>query len=398
MSLLRVGIDVRCLSDSAEVRGFARYTSEVLHALAARNDVELLGYSDRDVEHLPPRMQFRRFSSRREIDAEQRVWPRLLRDDAIDVVFSPANRGLPLLTSCPTVLTLHDAVEWDRTLVEAPQGRDRFRFGYSNIASILNAGLVITVSRHSARDIEQRLGIPGSRMRVVYEAADDRFRRDELLNDEERRLDRAVAEKLGIDSRTVVYVGGCDAKKGIPELVEGFAAFAAKTSDASLALVGARPAREAIEALAASLGIVDRVHLLGYVPDAELPSVYRNAGCFATAAAFEGFGLPAMEAMACGTPVIVPSAGSLPEVVAEGGLHYAAGNASDLGRALREVMGTATSQRLWAGKAIVRAGEFSWARTADLTLQVLREAAAIGRVRRVGRAVSLVPQTLKWVA
>ena len=173
--VLRVGIDVRSLAVGEEIRGFARYTHGILHAIARRGDVEVIAFSDREVAGLPHKVVVHRFDGGREIFSEQVRWPSLLRSQRIDVLLGPANRGLPLMSSCPTVLTLHDAVEWSPGLVEPLQGRDRFRFAYSTIASLWNATRVLTVSEHSAREIHSVLGIPRSRLRPVLEAADERF-------------------------------------------------------------------------------------------------------------------------------------------------------------------------------------------------------------------------------
>ena len=93
-----------------------------------------------------------------------------------------------------------------------------------------------------------------------------------------------------------------------------------------------------------------------------------------------------------------PNAGSLPEVVGDGGVHYAPRDAEALGRALGEVLRSTEQRTMWAARASARAKQFSWSATADHTLAVLREAAAVGRMRRIGRACALVPKSLRWVA
>ena len=396
---VRVGVDVRCLGDGTGMRGFARYTSEVVHALARRDDVEIIGYSDRDVDFLPDEIVVHRFAGRREIGAEQLAWPRLLRRDAIDVVLGPANRGLPLVTPCPAVLTLHDAVEWDRSLVAAPHGRDRVRFEYSNVASLTNATRVITVSEFSAHKLHTVLGIPRARIRVVYEAADQRFRPSNSVGvaDAQQRNDAEVATRLSINRDTVVYVGGFDAKKDIPTLIRGFADAARDRAERQLVLIGSHPPFDDIAAIAAECDVAAQVRAIGYVDDADLPSIYRRAGCFATAAAFEGFGLPAMEAMACGLAVVVPDAGSLPEIVGDGGIAYPVRSVAALGNAIAETLDPVRREH-WIARAQRRAAQFSWDATAEQTLTVLREAANVTAARRVVDACRILPNAKRWVA
>ena len=164
---LRVAVDVRCL-DTPKLRGFARYTSELLKGLTHLGGVDVVAVSDRPMtlrveeEHV----QVHAPDGGREWRREQVALPRLVADLEADVLLSPANRGLPLV-GVPSVLVLHDAVEWNRRLVARPSGRDRIRFGYSNVASLLGATRIITVSNHSAEQLHSRLGLRRDRITVV---------------------------------------------------------------------------------------------------------------------------------------------------------------------------------------------------------------------------------------
>ncbi len=395
MKPLRVGVDVRCIADGSEIRGFARYSTELIAALARRNDIEMTGFSDQPVAALPEGMELVRFDSGREIASEQWVLPRLVRHWGIDVLLAPANRGLPMITHCPTVLTLHDAVEWDANLVTMPQGRDRLRFAYSNIASLWNATLVLTVSQHSARELHEVLAIPNDRIRVVLEAASERFHADESAEVDDD-WDTSIAAEFSVTRNTALYVGGYDAKKSIDVLLNGFALAAANTPGCKLVLVGSHPPAKDIAEFASKHGLADRIHCVGYVDDELLPSLYRRAGCFVTAAAAEGFGLPAMEAMASGLPVVAPNAGATPEVVGAGGLLFRAGSAAELGAAI-QAMFIGDSEH-WRVAARAQAARFSWDTTASQTVAVLREAAATSGWTRARRASAIVRHSGRWVA
>jgi glycosyltransferase involved in cell wall biosynthesis len=130
------------------------------------------------------------------------------------------------------------------------------------------------------------------------------------------------------------------------------------------------------------------------VPEQSLPALYRGARCFVFPAVAEGFGLPAVEAMACGTPVVAAAAGSLPEVIAEGGQVVKPRDPVALGTVLRQILTDTITRDRWARAARTRAATFSWERTAQLTEDVLREAADEPLTRAWTRRVARVPRTI----
>ena len=149
---------------------------------------------------------------------------------------------------------------------------------------------------------------------------------------------------------------------------------------------------------AAQHGVSDRVRAVGYVSDADLPSLYRRAGCFATAASAEGFGLPVIEAMTAGLPVVVPNSGALPELVATAGCIFDVGNARQLGEQIFALLTDGATRARRSAAVSRRAENFSWSTTAELTANVLSEAAAVSRVQRFRSACSLLPNATRWVA
>jgi glycosyltransferase involved in cell wall biosynthesis len=314
------------------------------------------------------------FSARRELAREQVALARAARRSRIDVLLAPANRGLPWATSCATVLTLHDAVEWDSQLVIPPRGKSRVRFDYASVLSLAAADLVVTVSHASAERIRERLDVPERRLRVVHEAASERFTCDPGSQPVAR-----VLNQLGFSKPFVLYVGGFETKKDVATLLRAVARIAQLGDDVELVLAGASmTGRLPLEDLTAKLGIASSVHWIGVVEDDELPALYRASHCFVFPAVAEGFGLPVLEAMACGTPVIAARAAALPEVIGNGGLMFAPGDDAELAALLRDVLHASAPQRkALVDRALARAATFSWERTADATERVLREAAAI---------------------
>jgi glycosyltransferase involved in cell wall biosynthesis len=380
---LRVGVDVRCLG-AGELRGFARYTLELVHALSARPALDVVALSDVALDFELP-VPLRHFVGGRELVREQVALASAAARERLDVLLAPANRGLPWAAPCATVLTLHDAVEWDPDLVTPPRGKSRFRFAYASVLSLASADLVITVSHASAARICDRLRVPARRVRVVHEAASERLTHDPGANAVNRLCDR-----LGVSAGFVLYLGGFDKKKDVATLLRGLAGLVRRGEEVVLVIAGGASAEQiALERLAAQLGITSSVRWVGFVDDEDLPSLYRAASCFVFPAVAEGFGLPAVEAMACGTPVIAARAASLPEVIGTGGLLFAPGDDAELAQTLRGVLHCSASERqALCARATERARAFSWERTAEATERVLREAVAIPRDLRWRRRVA----------
>ena len=383
---LTVGIDARCLSDPF-LRGFGRYTLELITALARRPNVSVIAFADADLVHDIP-VPVVRFEADSEIVREQLVLPRLLRRHGVDVFLCPTNRGLPLLAPCPTVLTLHDAAEWDAALVAPRHGRSRMRFVYSSALSLASASLVITVSRASAAALIRDIGLEADRLRVVYEAADSKFAPAAAADDQN------VLQRLGVGQQYVLYVGGFDKKKDVHTLLR---AFASADIDLHLVLAG-RITDEAAECvrMAAQLGIEDQVHLPGYVNESDLPALYRAAKCFVFPALAEGFGLPVVEAMACGTPVIVANAASLPEIIDDGGQVFEPSNSVQLATLLHDMCTSDVTRAQWSFAARRRAHTFSWDATAEATERVVRDAEADRARRFVPRRLGRLLRPRLW--
>lgn len=383
---LAVGIDLRPLAEP-HFRGLARYTNEITKALAARPGLDVTGFTDGDLAH-EISIRTVRYDGKREVVREQWLLPRLLARERIDVFLCPANRGLPFAAPCPTVLTLHDVAEWDRSLVAPARGKARLRFIYASVASLAGSSLILTVSQSAAEAIVRQLGAAPWRVRPIHEAANAQFHPEPSQDDE------AVRSRRGIKREYILYVGGFDQKKDLLTLVRSLALLQ-DLPEVDLVMVG-EPSPEADQLLHAAkdLRVHERIHLLGYVPDESLPALYRSARCFVFPALAEGFGLPVVEAMACGTPVVAAAAGSLPEVIADGGQLVKPRDPIGLSNVLRQLLTDNTQRDHWAHAATVRAATFSWARTAQLTEDVLREAAAEPLARLWTRRVARVPRTV----
>jgi glycosyltransferase involved in cell wall biosynthesis len=369
---LRVGFNAYLLAHS-HLRGWTRYTLNLLAALPAHGVRPVL-YSNAPVhaEHLA-RLPAGSFEVRvappmRYLLWENRWVPRQLRSDRIDVFHCPMNYGMPWSTPCPRVLTLHDAIDQIYYLRRAGW-RSRWRLAALRTrlvhwAARRRAHHVIAVSRHAREDIVNYLGVPADRVSVVYEAADPQFHRPVGPREVE-----AVRGKHGLRRPYVLYLGGWEGRKNVPFLLRGFAA--AGLADVDLVLAGGKDdQRAALAALAAELKCADRVTLLGFAPDGDLPALYAGALAFAYPSEYEGFGLQVCEAMALGCPVLVARATCLPEIAGEGGETFALDDPGELASLLRRVAGDDDFRANLVTRAKRRSAEFSWDKAAAETAAV----------------------------
>ena len=275
--MIRVGVVARLLTDHT-LRGWNRYTVNLLDELARLDGVEIVLYSNIPLHEDHRRRLVRSGVVERVAPAmmrlplwEHRWLPRQCASDGVDVLHSPFNYGLPWSSPCPTVLTLHDAIEW---VYYAPRltVREKLTVGFCEEPVLAywlartRADQVVTVSRHAKRDIVERLGVPERRVHVVYEAADPHFV-EPLAGDAVASL-RA---KFGLDRPYFLYLGGWEGRKNVPFLLDGFAA--AGLDGVDLVLAGGRPEqRESFNRRAEGLGVSGRVKLLEWVDEAELPA------------------------------------------------------------------------------------------------------------------------------
>ena len=368
---MRIGINARLLRDPT-MRGWNRYTVNLLAELS-RGGIELILYADQPL-HAAHLARFEPDSFRVVQAAPMRyalweqIWlPRQCARDRIDVLHSPYNYSLPWSSSCPRVLTLHDAIEpvyarpptsWTDNL--SPRS---LKWRLHSWAATVRANRIITVSNHAKRDLVEVLGIPAAKIALIYEAAEPRF--SQPVSDD--ALDR-VRRKYELPARYVFYVGGWERRKNIPFLMREFAA--ANLDGVNLVLGGGtEPQRAELTQLALELHIGDRITILGWIDDEDLPAFYCGALCFGYPSEYEGFGLQLCEAMATGCPTFASRATSLPEVLGDGGETFAleSGALADL---LRRVSTDAVFRNDLANRARARSLEFSWAETARQTISV----------------------------
>lgn len=379
---LKVGFNARLLAFPS-LRGWNRYTVNLLAELAGLG-VEPYLYLEGPVhpEHLgrlPAGIPAPRVAPpMRSVVWEQRWLPCACDADGVDVLHCPLNYGLPWSSRCARVLTLHDAIgqvyDAGRPLRDrlAPRGA---LMSWRNWVARRRAHQVITVSEHAKGDLVRLAGIPADRIRVTYEAADRHFH--EPVPEESGRRARAAH---GLGRPYLFYIGGWELRKNLPFLIRAFAAAAPDLGAVELVLAGGQAEqRPGLLKLAGDLGVADRVRLLGWVDDEDLPALYAGATAFAYPSEYEGFGLQLCEAMAAGCPTLAARATCLPEVLGGGGETFALDDVGELAGLLRRVVNDPAARADLAARARARAADFSWRRTAEQTVAVYERALAAAR-------------------
>ena len=306
---------------------------------------------------------------------EQNGFPRAVGRMKADVAFVPY-WAPPLRCPAPIVCTVHDVIP-----LALPDYRGALRHRlYSSLARAATAGVqgILTDSEHSKQDIVRLLPVASSRVAVVPLAADPTLTPN-ISNDEATR----VRTQYQLPEGYVLYLGGFDPRKNIETLLQVFT-WCGETIGHEYILVingtedtpvtTAAGARTTLGQLIQDLELADVVKLIGRVADEDKRGVIALARCFLFTSTYEGFGLPPLEAMACGVPIVGSNASSLPEVVGNAGMLIEPMNAR---RMAGSVIAVCTDDELHdrlAQRALLRAAQFSWQRTALETTAVLRNA------------------------
>jgi glycosyltransferase involved in cell wall biosynthesis len=394
---MRVGIDARFLTHP-QMGGFKTYTESLIAALGAIDgENEYLLYVDRvpvDRSALPSGPNFLVRVVPGSLPLIGMPWREQVglaaqaRRDRLDVLHALCLTA-PLRVPCPLVVTIHDMI-WAFAQRFAPRGKPTNRRAlmqwYYRLVPALaakKAAAVITVSHAAKRSIVESLGIDQRRLFVTHEAASEQFR---PLAD--REVGAAVRAKYGLDGEYILGIGSADPRKNIATLLQAYAQLPEPLRDRyRLAIVWTHALlAEELAAQAQALGIDRRLHFLRKVPTDDLVALYNEAALFAFPSQYEGFGLPLLEAMACGAPVVAANNSSIPEIVGDAGLLVPTNDVAALMQAMRQVLTDEYVRRALVAKGRERAASFSWQKCAAETLAVYRTIAQRQPARRAAGA------------
>lgn len=281
---------------------------------------------------------------------------------------------MPYRPSVTVVFTCHDLIPL--IFPRYFKARQRLVYRFTHQLALNTAQLTIAVSQSTKNDLQRFFRVNPARIVVVHEGVDAHFQPPSRAE-----IDRGK-QHYALPDRYVLYFGSNKPHKNLVRLIEAFARLVIRDQGSGIRdqrseiglVIGGHwdqrypEARQAVE----KLGLADRVYFIGPVADADLPALYGGATAFAFISEYEGFGLPPLEAMACGTPVVASNTSSLPEVIGDAGLLVDPHDVSAIAAALDRVVSDAALRANLKQRSLDRAAAFTWEQTAAQTLAVYR--------------------------
>jgi len=288
----------------------------------------------------------------------------LARESGADLLHVPY-WAPPARHTLPTVVTIHDLIPM---LLPTYRGDARVRLYTAFVkAASPTADLILTDSYAARNDILAHLAVDPDRVRVIYLAADPVYSPEPAPNDEE------IRDRWGLSQPYILYLGGFDVRKNIKTMIGAFARVSAAVTSVTFVLAGKLPDSEGnlftdprIQLARADIA-QDRVKLLGYVEEATKPALYRGARTFVYPSIYEGFGLPPLEALSCGVPIVGSERSSLPEVVGRAGILLSPDDVEGMAGAMIQLLIDDTMIATLQREAREQAARFSWKVTARKT-------------------------------
>ena len=282
-----------------------------------------------------------------------------------DVLFVPSH-VLPLVTPRKSVVVVYDVGH--RVFPRAHAMAERLYLEWSVRRHVRIATRLLTISEASKRDLVRLYAADPARIDVAYPAVEAHFRpanTDEIAS---------VRRRYGLGERYVLHLGTIKPRKNLPRLIRAFAR-AHLPADTQLALGGMTTyGGRAVEEAIVAAGLEHQVRRLAYVPEVDLAALYSGAACVAIVSLYEGFGMPALEALACGAPLLVSNRGSLPEIAADAAVGVDALDVDSIATGLARLLGDAPLRADLQARGPRRAAGFDWSSAAHVTRRALERA------------------------
>lgn len=375
---MKIAIDISLVF--GENAGVGSYTLGLLEGLAAIDDeneyllYSYVGLPTSSAELLPRKENFRCTEIRLEPDHLRRLWssaelpPRGLLGP-IDIIHSPFFNA-PKDRDARLVVTIYDA-----SFVRFPEFHtddNRLHCLNGALNAELYADRIVAISHHTKTEIQRYFPATASRIRVTHLAP-----RSVYYREHDTQFIRKTLEQFRIFQNFILFVGSLEPRKNLENLLRAYAAYAKRIENPeSLVVAGAKGwLNEDVHVLASELGLQPYIRWLGYVQDSDLRVLYSTAKLFVYPSFYEGFGLPPVEAMACGAPVITSDTSALPEIVGDAAIMIDPQNVKELSSAIERVLADDDLRLEMRRKSLERSKLFSWEKTARETLAIFHELA-----------------------
>ncbi|MEO8073073.1 MAG: glycosyltransferase family 1 protein [Acidobacteriota bacterium] len=391
---MKIGIDAACWGNK---RGFGRFTRELLENILEIDETnEYLFFIDGDTadgETIPARatkivvqtdaspIKAASANGRRSLKDLWAMSRQVLRHK-VDVFFFPAVYSyFPILNRTKIIVTIHDVIADNNPELIFPNSKSKFFWKLKQNAAVLQSDLILTVSDYSKQQIGEYFNLPNSRLRVINEGARSVFKvlpPNSATGNALRRFGIKSGEKF------LLYVGGISPHKNLSVLINAFKRICddSQFPDVKLVLVGDYKddpffsAYPSLKKQVAELSLEDKVVFTGFISDEDLARFYNAATLLVFPSLEEGFGLPALEAMACGTPVAASNCSSLPEVIGDAGSFFDPRDEQNMADVITKILKDDLLRNKMKENSLKRAREFSWKKAAEDTLAIFGEVAA----------------------
>jgi glycosyltransferase involved in cell wall biosynthesis len=382
MPLMRVAIDIRPIRDFG-VGTYIRNVVRILGRIDDQSEYFLLGSRDRvrEIGSLPDNFRIVPFTAGETNLRGYFGLRQVLRHYRCDLVHIPHLLSTPLYLPCPYVVTVHDVLDF-MYRVENGGGLRRSLHRYCTQLVLNHAARILAVSHFTKKDILRLFKIPDKKVEVVYNAIDERFGQGHAS-----AADRDfIAERYQTNYPFILYAGRISPHKNVIRIIEAFSALKAelgkesKLPDLKLIIIGDEVSRHPdLRRAVVKSGVQNDVRFLGFVPIEVLRTFYDVAKVFVFPSLYEGFGLPPLEAMAHGTPVVTSNTSSLPEVVGNGAVLVNPENVFEIMRAIHRVLVDPTLREKLKQRGYEQVQRFSWEDSVQRILRVYREIAGKSR-------------------
>ncbi len=383
---MNIGIDATCWWNN---RGFGRFTRELLGALfqleaehhyylfvdqpltapAALNNVSVV-----DVESSRPTTEAAVADSRRSLIDIYNLYRAVAATD-LDIMFFPAVYSwYPVPRGLLSMVTVHDAIAEHYPKLIFPKWKNRLFWALKVKLALWGSSRILTVSQAAKKEIVEYMGVPADRIDVAGAAPTPRFRQ---TRDRDRIRAARRRASLPADAPVIVYVGGLAPHKNLHGLLDGFekAIESGRIGSLHLALIGDFKGGGFLsnydslsDKVMSNPTLRGRVHFSGYVSDEDLIALYSDALAAAMPSFSEGFGLPAVEAMACSAPVLASNRGSLPEVVGDAGIYFDPFDTAAICAAIVDLVEDSALRARLSLNALAKSQQYTWERAARQTL------------------------------
>lgn len=365
---MKIGFDARAIN-LYNGTGIGTYTQNILKHilnLDKKNSYHIYWWGENYNNFLKDNSKVILTSKKRKSFYEEYYFPVNLNKEGVDLYHVPQNgMGLSKNTSCKKIITVHDLIPY--TMPETV-GRGYLKKFLKNMPQLIyDADAIITVSEYSKKDILKFFPMDEKKIFVTPLAADEKYK---PLNKD--MCNYILNHYYNIDYPFILYIGGFSPRKNIKSLLISFSKIYKNLDENyKLVIVGSnKNGTKILLDMAKDLNIESKIVFTGFVPEEHLPVLYNSCETFVYPSLYEGFGLPPLEAMCCGTPVITSNVTSIPEVVGDGGLLINPNDIDELSNSLERTLLDIPFKLNLKKKALEKSHIYSWENTAKSTLKV----------------------------